>query len=84
MAKYLEGRGPAILAALDEIAAESDATPAQVALAWLAAQPAVAAPIASARTAEQLEELIGAMELELDPAQLQRLDEASAGTDSES
>ncbi|MFL6846549.1 MAG: aldo/keto reductase [Allosphingosinicella sp.] len=77
MAKYVEGRGPQVLAALDEVAAEASATPAQVALAWLAAQPAVAAPIASARTPEQIEELIGAMELELSDSQLARLDEAS-------
>jgi aryl-alcohol dehydrogenase-like predicted oxidoreductase len=80
MAKYVEGRGPAVLAALDRIADESGATPAQVALAWVAAQPAVAAPIASARTLEQLEELLGAMTLELSAAQLARLDEASRGT----
>lgn len=78
MAKYMEGRGPAVLAALDEVAAEARATAAQVALAWLAAQPAVVAPIASARTPEQLEELLGAMELELTAAQLARLDAASA------
>jgi aryl-alcohol dehydrogenase-like predicted oxidoreductase len=80
MAKYVEGRGPAVLAVLDEIGAETGATPAQVALAWVAAQPAVAAPIASARTPEQLEELLGAMTLELTAAQLARLDEVSAGT----
>ncbi|HYG48358.1 MAG TPA: aldo/keto reductase [Allosphingosinicella sp.] len=80
MAKYVEGRGPAVLAVLDEIGAETGATPAQIALAWVAAQPGVAAPIASARTPEQLEELLGAMSLELDPAQLERLDEVSAGT----
>jgi aryl-alcohol dehydrogenase-like predicted oxidoreductase len=78
MAKYLEGRGPAVLAALDEIAAETGATQAQIALAWIAAQPAVAAPIASARTADQLEELLGAMELELSRSQLARLDSASS------
>jgi aryl-alcohol dehydrogenase-like predicted oxidoreductase len=77
MAQYAEGRGPAVLAALDEIALETGATPAQIALAWVAAQPAVAAPIASARTPEQLEELIGAMTLELNPEQLARLDSAS-------
>ena len=80
MAKYVEGRGPAVLGVLDEIGAETGATPAQIALAWIAAQPGVAAPIASARTPEQLEELIGAMELELSPAQLARLDEVSAAT----
>ena len=78
MAKYLEGRGPAVLAVLDEIAAETRASPGQIALAWVAAQPAVTAPIASARTLAQLEELIGAMELRLSPAQLARLDEVSA------
>ncbi|HEY0131268.1 MAG TPA: aldo/keto reductase [Allosphingosinicella sp.] len=80
MAKYLEGRGPAILSLLDEIAAETGATQGQIALAWVAAQPAVAAPIASARTVDQLEELLGAMELVLSPAQLARLDEVSAAT----
>jgi aryl-alcohol dehydrogenase-like predicted oxidoreductase len=78
MAKYLEGRGPEVLAALDEIAAETGATPAQIALAWLAAQPAIAAPIASARTPDQLEELLGAMALGLSPAQLARLDAVSS------
>ncbi len=80
MAKYLEGRGPAVLAVLDEIALESGATQAQIALAWVAAQPAIAAPIASARTPGQLEALIGAMELELTASQVERLDAVSAGT----
>ena len=80
MAKYLEGRGPAVLAVLDEIASATGATQGQIALAWVAAQPAVVAPIASARTLEQLEELIGAMDLELTSAQLARLDAVSAGT----
>jgi aryl-alcohol dehydrogenase-like predicted oxidoreductase len=78
MGKYLEGRGPAVLAVLDDIAARTGATQAQIALAWVAAQPAVAAPIASARTPDQLEELIGAMALELSPSDLARLDEVSA------
>jgi len=81
MAKYVEGRGPAVLAVLDEIGSETGASPAQIALAWVAAQPAVAAPIASARTLEQLEELLGAMILELTPAQLARLDSVSAATE---
>ncbi len=80
MAKYLEGRGPAVLAVLDEIAGETGATTGQIALAWVAAQPGVTAPIASARTLEQLEELLGAMELELTPDQLERLDSVSAAT----
>lgn len=77
MAKYLEGRGPAVLDVLDEIASETGATQAQIALAWVAAQPAVAAPIASARTPDQLEELLGAMALDLGPSYLARLDSAS-------
>jgi hypothetical protein len=79
MEQFLNPRGHAVLAALEEVAGEAGATMAQVALAWLAAQPAVAAPIASARTPEQLEEIVGAMELDLAPAQLARLDVASRG-----
>ncbi|MEA3050230.1 MAG: hypothetical protein QOG84_2066 [Sphingomonadales bacterium] len=79
MAKYLNPRGFAVLDALDAVAAETRATPAQVALAWLAAQPAITAPIASARTPEQAEEIIGAMTLELGAEQLARLTEASSG-----
>jgi aryl-alcohol dehydrogenase-like predicted oxidoreductase len=77
MAKYFEADGAKVLAALDEVAADARATPAQVALAWLAAQPGVTAPIASATSVEQLEELLGAMTLDLTPAQLARLDDAS-------
>jgi aryl-alcohol dehydrogenase-like predicted oxidoreductase len=79
MAKYLEGSGPAMLAALDEIAAETRATPAQIALAWLAAQEGVTAPIASATGLDQLEELLGSMTVELSEGQLERLDAASSG-----
>jgi aryl-alcohol dehydrogenase-like predicted oxidoreductase len=77
MERFWNARGFAILAALDAVAAEADASPAQVALAWVAAQPGVAAPIASARTLAQLEELIGAMVLELSGEQLARLDAAA-------
>ena len=73
VAEYLNDRGLAVLAALDEVAAETGATPAQVALAWTAAQPGVTAPIASATSMAQLEDLIGAMTLELDAGQLERL-----------
>ncbi|WP_157220988.1 aldo/keto reductase [Flavisphingomonas formosensis] len=75
---YLSGRGPKVLAVLDAIAAETGATQAQIALAWLAAQPAVTAPIASATSLDQVKELIGAMHLTLNAEQLARLDEASA------
>jgi len=78
VATYLGGNGPRVLAALDAVAAETGATPAQVALAWIAAQPGVAAPIASATSAAQVEELIGAMILELSEEQVARLSAASA------
>ncbi|HEY5722105.1 MAG TPA: aldo/keto reductase [Allosphingosinicella sp.] len=77
MEKYLTARGLGVLGTLDTIAAETGATQSQIALAWVAAQPGVTAPIASARTPEQLEELLGAMELELTEDQLERLDAAS-------
>jgi len=74
---YLEGNGPRVLAALDATAEETGATPAQIALAWIAAQPGITAPIASATSVKQVEELLGAMDLKLSADQLQRLDEAS-------
>lgn len=73
---YLDAKGKRILAALDEIAAELDATPAQVSLAWLMRRPSVTAPIASATSIEQLDELAGAVGLELAEDQVARLDAA--------
>jgi aryl-alcohol dehydrogenase-like predicted oxidoreductase len=78
MEAYLNERGLGILAALDDVAAEAGATPAQVALAWLAAQPGVTAPIASATRLEQLEELLGVLTLELSGEQVERLSAAAA------
>ena len=75
--EYMDGRGPQVLAALDEVAEETGATQAQIALSWLAAQPGVTAPIASATKVAQLEELLGSMELRLSEGQLSRLDAAS-------
>ncbi|WND36683.1 aldo/keto reductase [Streptomyces sp. BB1-1-1] len=78
-AKHLETeRGRRVLAVLDEIAEAHDAPVATVALAWLAAQPTVAAPIASARTVEQLPALLGVAELSLTEGEVGRLTEASA------
>ena len=74
---YLEGKGPKVLAALDEVAAETGAALASVALAWTMAQPTITAPIASATSLEQAAELIAAMSLGLTVDQMQRLDEAS-------
>jgi aryl-alcohol dehydrogenase-like predicted oxidoreductase len=76
--KYLDERGPRVLAALDEIAAARKATVAQVALAWLLAKPELTAPIASATSVAQLHELLGAAELGLSAADVARLDAASA------
>ena len=76
--RYLNEHGQRVLTALDAVAKESDATPAQDALAWLAAQPSVAAPIASATTVRQVEELVGAMRLQLTKDQLGVLDKASS------
>lgn len=75
--KYLTARGLAVLDALDAVAAETAATPAQIALAWIAHQRGVTAPIASATSVRQLEELLPAMELRLNADQLDRLDMAS-------
>ena len=58
---------------MDKIAAECEATLGQVALAWLLDQPGIAAPIASATTADQVDDLLEAVELELLPDQLARL-----------
>jgi aryl-alcohol dehydrogenase-like predicted oxidoreductase len=74
--KYLNSRGLAVLAALDAVAVEYWSTPASVALAWLMAQPGIAAPIASATNEKQLEDLAAAAELKLDRAALERLSAA--------
>ena len=70
--RHLDSGAP-VLAALDEIAAAHSTTIAAVALAWLRAQPGVAAPIASARSPEQLAELLPMAELELSPEELDGL-----------
>lgn len=77
--RYLNPRGKAILAALDEVAAAQRATLAQVALAWLMARDSVTAPIASASNVEQLQDIMKAAALQLTADQLQALDQASAG-----
>jgi aryl-alcohol dehydrogenase-like predicted oxidoreductase len=67
-----------ILEALDDVGASLQATPAQVALAWLMQRPGVTAPIASATSVAQLQELIGAARLVLGANAIERLDDASA------
>ncbi|MFJ2771760.1 aldo/keto reductase [Streptomyces sp. NPDC087300] len=71
-------RGDRVIAALDEIATARGAQVATVALAWLAARPTVAAPIASARTVEQLPALLAVADLELTETELAALTAASA------
>jgi aryl-alcohol dehydrogenase-like predicted oxidoreductase len=78
MPAYLNDKGRSVLAALDEVAAAAGATPAQVALAWLAAQPGITAPIASATSRAQLDELLGVLTLELSGEQIERLTAAGA------
>src|SRR6185312_8217410 len=75
--KYLNDSGFRVLRALDEVAARFDATPAQVALAWLIARPSVTAPIASATSVEQLQEILKAPEIKLDRDAIEQIDRAS-------
>ena len=75
---YLTPRGFAILGALDQVAARTGAKPAEIALAWIAAQPGVTAPIASATSPEQVASLARAAELTLSPEDIDLLDQASA------
>jgi aryl-alcohol dehydrogenase-like predicted oxidoreductase len=78
-AAYLaQERGPRVLAALDEVAAAHGAEVASVALAWLRAQPTVVAPIASARTPEQLPALLASATLDLTGAEVAALSAAAA------
>jgi aryl-alcohol dehydrogenase-like predicted oxidoreductase len=79
VSKYLNDKGRAILKALDEVAALHDATPTQVALAWVIARPSVTAPIASATSLEQLKDFAGAAKLKLDQGSISLLNEAGGG-----
>ncbi len=76
-AKYLNARGLAILAALDAVAERYGSTPGQVAIAWQIARPAITAPIASATSIAQLDDLVKAAALSLDAAAIAALDKAS-------
>ena len=78
--KYLNERGLGILGALDSVAAETAATPARVALAWLMARPGITAPIASATSPAQLDELFAATNLKLERSAIERLDAASGAS----
>jgi aryl-alcohol dehydrogenase-like predicted oxidoreductase len=76
--KYLNDRGFRILEALDRVALQHHTVPAAVALSWLIARPGITAPIASATSIDQLNELLKALELELDPSAIDLLNRASA------
>jgi aryl-alcohol dehydrogenase-like predicted oxidoreductase len=78
---YMNERGFAVLAAVEKVAAGAGATPAQVALSWLAHRPGVTAPIASATSVAQLKEIVGAVDLKLDADARATLDQASAWKD---
>ena len=77
VAKYLDARGLRILGKLDEVATRRSATPAQVALAWLIARPGITAPIVSATSIAQLDELVTAATLTLSGIDIAELDSAS-------
>ncbi|MCX7564014.1 aldo/keto reductase [Xanthomonadaceae bacterium XH05] len=74
---YFDERGLRLLDALCQVAAELDATPAQVSLAWLMARPGLSAPIASATSLEQLHDILGAAQLSLPDAAIAALDAVS-------
>ncbi|MCK9512931.1 MAG: aldo/keto reductase [Pigmentiphaga sp.] len=78
--RYLNPRGLRILDALDDVAARHQATAAQVALAWQISRPGITAPLASASRPEQLQELLGAVRLQLSHDDIQQLNDASAET----
>jgi aryl-alcohol dehydrogenase-like predicted oxidoreductase len=75
---YMTDRGFTVLEAVEKVAAAAGATPAQVALSWLAHRPGITAPIASATSVGQLKELVGGIELQLDSDARATLDRASA------
>jgi len=77
-ARFLHERNLAIAETVVQVAESLGRTPGQVALAWVAQQPGVTAPIFGARTLEQLEDNLGAADLRLDEEACKRLDEASA------
>jgi aryl-alcohol dehydrogenase-like predicted oxidoreductase len=76
--KYVNERGLRIVAALEQVAEENNSTPARVAIAWLMARPSITAPIASATSLEQLNELVEAARLKLDANTVQTLNQVSS------
>jgi aryl-alcohol dehydrogenase-like predicted oxidoreductase len=78
---YMNPRGFAVLAAVEKVASKVGATPAQVALSWMVHRPGITAPIASATSVAQLEEILAAIELKLSEDATAELDGASAWKD---
>ncbi len=79
--RYMNERGFRVLKVVERLAQAEQATPSQVALAWLIARPGITAPIASATSVEQVRELINAVELKLSTAEIEMLNNASSGLD---
>jgi aryl-alcohol dehydrogenase-like predicted oxidoreductase len=75
--RYMNERGWAVLAAVEDVAKRLGTTPAQVALAWIAQRPGMTGPIASATTPAQLDELVGGIGLQLDDEAVATLDAVS-------
>jgi aryl-alcohol dehydrogenase-like predicted oxidoreductase len=78
VAKYINPFGLGVLAALDTVSVQTGASQAQIALAWLMAQPGITAPIASVTTPAQVDQLLGAMDLRLSAEHIALLNTASA------
>jgi len=78
VSKYLNGRGFQVVAKLEETATKLHVTPARVALAWLMARPSITAPIASATSVEQVQDLIAATRLKLPSETIELLNQVSA------
>ncbi len=78
MDKYMEGKGPAVLAALDEVSARHNVTQAQIALAWIMAKLPIGAPIASVTNVVQLTDIMGSLRVTLSADDVAALDRASA------
>jgi aryl-alcohol dehydrogenase-like predicted oxidoreductase len=77
VAKYLTDAGSRVMAALDAVAKRYNATPAQIALAWMLARPSITAPIASATNIDQLREIMRAPDIKLDRDAITQIDKAS-------
>ena len=76
--KYINPKGMAVLKALDEAARKTGSNPAQVALAWLMQRKSITAPIVSATSLKQLDDIVKSASIKLDPESLAAIDKASA------